>query len=81
MPHLEGLKDFAVYETNPDNMKHNLAMIKQILSKFNILPYMMKNILQNSSNLFQMKFQQVYPTEMTWIDLVLEILKSFQEEL
>ena len=71
MPHLDILKNFAVYEYNIPKLKESLLKIKQIISTYDILKILMQNIIVNSSNLFTMKYHHSYENEMTWIDLIL----------
>ena len=47
MTHLENIKEFSIYESKESNIKFNLSMVNNIVSNYNVLGVLIKNILPN----------------------------------
>lgn len=80
MTHLQKIKEFSIYETQSSNFKYNLSMVNNIVSKYNVLNVLIENILPNSCQLFAMKYHS-QDLEVTWLDLLLEFMKVFNDDL
>jgi hypothetical protein len=80
MPHLGGLREFALYESNAQDLRLIIQKIEQILRKYDCLNFLIRNIDFGSSKLAEMKFGSQY-REMTCIDVMLYVLNTYGEEL
>ena len=78
-PHLQVLQEFAVYESNTLFLKKGLQKLRQIISQFDLFKYLSQPINFSTSKLIEMKLGKTYK-EMTWADLILNLLNSFKED-
>ena len=70
MPHLSGLKTFALYESNAQELKLILQRIEQILRKYDCLNFLIKSLELDTSKLAEMKFGPNY-RGFTYIDVII----------
>ena len=79
-PHLLVIKKFIVHERDTNELQESLLRIKVIMKKFDILENVLKKVDINQSTLILMNLNADCQ-EVTWIDIILYILKQFHEDI